>query len=72
MLGEVENLVLTNSVGMLYGSGNYPSLATCITKLIDAPNLLAEYSSNANKLYEDKYTNEKVYGELANFLTKLK
>jgi len=72
LLGEVENLVLTNSVGMLYESGNYPTLATCITKLMDTPNLLAEYSANANKLYEDKYTNEKVYGELANFLTKLK
>ena len=31
LLGEVENLVLTNSVGMLYESGNYPSLAMCIT-----------------------------------------
>lgn len=60
--GEVENIIKSNKIGLLYG--NTISLSDCIKSLIDDDKLQEQMSINAKNLYNTKFEFNMVYDDL--------
>ena len=69
--GEVEKLISIDNVGLSYGSESGRSLAECIIKLVDKPVLIQEFSGNAKRLYDDKFSFDNVYGGLVSHIESM-
>ena len=69
--GEVEKLISDDGVGLSYGLNSSRSLAQCIIELVDNPILIEKFSKNAVKLYDDKFSFEKVYGGIVEHIEKM-
>ena len=69
--GEVEKLINIDNVGLCYGSESGNSLADCINNLVDKPSLIQEFSGNAKRLYDDKFSFENVYGGLVSHIESM-
>lgn len=69
--GEVEQLIATYRVGMVYGTSPANSLHDCVVQLMKAPELQAEMSENARRLHGQKFSFETVYGGLVGALEQL-
>jgi glycosyltransferase involved in cell wall biosynthesis len=67
--GEVKDLITANNVGKYYNDG--AGLINEVLNLIEDPLLLEEMSNNANKLYNERYTYEHVYGGLVHHLERV-
>lgn len=67
--GEVENLIITHKVGLVYSDSF--SLANKIKLLIADRYLYENISNNSKKLYDEKFEFYKVYNNLINNLENL-
>jgi glycosyltransferase involved in cell wall biosynthesis len=69
--GEVQRLIESEEVGLVYIEGSGKSLFQCINKLISSPELSKKLSLNAINLYNNKFSYEIVYGGLVNHINQL-
>lgn len=69
--GEVADLISSYNVGIRYGTDSGKSLVQCIQMLMDNAALRKQISKNAQKLYQEKFSYEIVYGALVRHLEKL-
>jgi glycosyltransferase involved in cell wall biosynthesis len=69
--GDLETLLASADCGMTYPNGNAAALADYLIRLYDAPGRLAIMSRNAQSLYLQRFTSDKVYGDLIHYLEEL-
>jgi glycosyltransferase involved in cell wall biosynthesis len=67
----VAGLVEQNNCGLTYQQGNPHELANILVNLHSQPQNLITMSKNAHSLYEERFTADKVYGELAKHLENI-
>ena len=68
--GPAAEMLITHDIGMLY-EGDTASLKLVLERLLEYPALMIQMSSNARKLYEEKYRSVNVYGKLVQDLENL-
>jgi glycosyltransferase involved in cell wall biosynthesis len=66
--GEVKEMIENANVGIYYSSSDSALLKRSIINLIENDDFQSKLSNNALKLYSDKFSAEKVYGELVDKL----
>lgn len=71
LLGEVGHLIIDSAVGLSYGPATGKTLAQCIEDLATKPGLHDELSGNALRLFQERFSFEKVYGGLVERLERL-
>ena len=71
LTGELERLLAEHGCGVTYAEGDSGSLVTALEKLFDDGARLETMAANAFALYREKFTAEKVYGELCGYLEDL-
>lgn len=69
--GVLFDLLREKRCGLSYEYGNERELAKIITELARYKDRLKEMSSNALKLFNERFTAEKVYTEMAEYLEKI-
>ena len=69
--GEVSSLVANFDVGLSYGHADGKTLESCIQDLAAMPELRAKLSSNALKLFHERFSFETVYGGMVSHLEML-
>ena len=62
--GSAAEFIVENNIGLKYSNSDTNSLFDIISNLISSDDLIKIMSTNARKLYEDKYLYNKVYGSL--------
>lgn len=66
--GEAEDVIVGNDCGRAYAPGSAQSLANQASALADAPELRDRMSRNARALFESRYSADRIYDEMADFL----
>lgn len=69
--GECAEIIEANSVGMNYRPEDVPSLIDAIERLTVNPAQLAEYQTNASRLFQDRFSEDRVYGDYADYLEEI-
>ena len=69
--GEVEALITREGVGLTYSEGSGASLHQRLSQLLDDEPSRLRMRAAATRLYETRFTYEKVYGELVEHLEAL-
>lgn len=69
--GELADLIDTHRIGKNYTAQNADSLVEKIRFFIDNPDDLKQMSYNAKKLFESKFSSDKIYGNLVKHLESL-
>jgi glycosyltransferase involved in cell wall biosynthesis len=69
--GETRELVEGNAVGLGYTAGDPASLAAVVRRLASDPRLRASLSSNAARLFKERFAPEVIYASYADFLQSL-
>lgn len=69
--GEVASLISNYGVGLRYGTNSGKSPVQCIEMLVADPALCQQMSTNALNLYQEKFSFDKVYGDLVKYLEAL-
>ena len=71
LTGELERLLAGNGCGVTYTEGDAESLAATLVELYDDGPRLAEMAARASALYRRKFTAERVYGDLCDYLENM-
>ena len=66
--GEVRQLISASSVGISYGDGSGETLAECIARLKNEPELRDTLAANALNLFRARFSFDTVYGGLVRHL----
>jgi glycosyltransferase involved in cell wall biosynthesis len=69
--GETRELVEQSNIGLSYAAGNAPALAAAVKRMASDPQLRAEQSANARRLFAGKFSPGIIYGEYADHLIAL-
>lgn len=69
--GVLHTLIRNHNVGLYYPSGDKETLAKNIEILRSNPELLKTLSNNGKNLFQEKYTAEKVYADMATHLISI-
>ncbi len=69
--GVLQGLLADNDCGITYDNGDVDAFVSAITRLCRDPVRREDMSRNARRLFEARFTAEKVYGELASHLEEL-
>lgn len=69
--GETERLLASNDCGLTYAEQDGAALAACIRLLFDDASLRGQLGRNALRLFNERFTAERVYGELIEELGRL-
>jgi glycosyltransferase involved in cell wall biosynthesis len=62
--GSAGEFIVENNIGLKYSNSDTNSLFNIISNLTSNDDLIEIMSTNARKLYEDKFLYTKVYGSL--------
>ena len=69
--GVTGDLLKKNKCGLAYPSGKRGDLISIIEKLYREKRQLKQMSNNAKKLFKEKYTADKVYGDMVKYLENI-
>jgi glycosyltransferase involved in cell wall biosynthesis len=69
--GEVAGLIVQFGVGLRYGTDSYQTLYDCLAVLMGDRPLQRQMSRNALEMYDDRFSFEKVYGDVVAHLESL-
>ncbi|MCD6304259.1 MAG: sugar transferase, partial [Planctomycetes bacterium] len=69
--GLVAEMLAENDCGVTYRLGRPERLAGILAELADRPERLEGMSANARRLYEERFSAEKVYGEMVRHLERI-
>jgi glycosyltransferase involved in cell wall biosynthesis len=69
--GETEFLLKDKGVGLSYEAGNVDDFVQKLKKYINNSDLMNSTSSRCVSLYEDNYSAQRVYGDLASYLEEM-
>jgi glycosyltransferase involved in cell wall biosynthesis len=66
--GDLERLLATQRCGVTYENGRPDQLAGILEELAGDPDRVAQFGTNARRLFEERFVAEKVYAEMAKYL----
>ena len=69
--GVLQELLADNGCGITYENGDVDGFVSAVTRLHDDAALLRSMSRNARRLFNARFTAEKVYGDLVGYLEEL-
>ena len=69
--GELEQILSKNNCGLTYEAGDVQSLSDAILYLLKNPEKRVQMGKNARYLFEEKYSAEKIYPTMADYIEKL-
>jgi glycosyltransferase involved in cell wall biosynthesis len=68
-VGGISDLIIPNWNGFLIPSGDHHYLSSCLTKIINSPELLQEYGGNSKIHFDKYYSFNRMYQKLAQLYT---
>ena len=69
--GVLFDVLRDHRCGVSYNNGDSDGLADVLVELIDEPDTLAAMSANSLRLFENRFTAEKVYAEMMAYLSEV-
>jgi len=69
--GLMEELILAYQCGFMYKNGDAKGLTLMLQKIYPDHEIIKKVSDNALALYKEKFTAEKVYAEMSNYLQEV-
>jgi glycosyltransferase involved in cell wall biosynthesis len=69
--GVLKTLLDDNKCGVTYQNGDVEGLTKVLLALYDGHEVLNELSRNAYRLFEERFSSEKVYGDMCDYLVKI-
>jgi len=69
--GTLQRLLEQEHCGICYPNGNFKELARVICNLVNDPDRVRQMSANASRVFQERFTEDKVYGEMCEYLTQV-
>lgn len=69
--GTLQRLLEEEHCGVRYPNGDYQALAQIVCDLYDSPDRVRELSANATRVFQDRFTAQRVYGEMCEYLVQI-